>query len=108
MNNASLKSRIPPTARCTVFLRSDLGAHIHPAGWHNWDKPENERTAFYAEYASTGTAAAQEQRVPWSYTLDAADAGGYTQENILGDWQPFGAETPAHVAAPATHVPPPL
>jgi hypothetical protein len=25
---------------------------IEPAGWHNWDKPENEQTACFYEYRS--------------------------------------------------------
>jgi pectinesterase len=91
-----------PYAR-TVFLRSHLGAHVHSAGWHNWGKPENERTTFYAEHASTGPAAAQDHRVPWSYTLDASDAVNYTHQNILGDWRPFDANVPTRASAPAAH-----
>ena len=45
----------------TVFIRTQMGAHIIPEGWHAWpgDKmfPDKEKTAFYAEYQSTGDGA---------------------------------------------------
>lgn len=58
----------------TVFIRCNLGAHILPAGWHDWDKPRTHRTAFYAEYASEGPGAAPAQRVRWSRQLSAREA----------------------------------
>ena len=58
----------------TVFIRCNLGAHILPAGWHDWDKPRTHRTAFYAEYASEGPGAAPAQRVRWSHQLSAREA----------------------------------
>ena len=27
---------------------------LRPEGWHNWNKPEREKTARYAEFHSTG------------------------------------------------------
>jgi pectinesterase len=68
----------------TVFLRCDLGRHILPAGWHNWSKPDAERTAFYAEYRCTGPGADRSQRVPWSRELTEADAARYTAKEIFG------------------------
>jgi len=76
-----------PYAR-TVFLNSELGAQILPAGWHNWDREANEETTFYAEYANTGPGASTEDRVPWSHQLTEESAREYTVENILGSWQP--------------------
>lgn len=58
----------------TVFIRCNLGAHILPIGWHDWDKPRTHRTAFYAEYASEGPGAAPAQRVHWSHQLSAREA----------------------------------
>lgn len=58
----------------TVFIRCNLGAHILPVGWHDWDKPRTHRTAFYAEYASEGPGAAPAQRVRWSRQLSAREA----------------------------------
>nr|CAB3496951.1 unnamed protein product [Digitaria exilis] len=33
-----------------VFAETFMGHCINPAGWHNWDKPENEQTACFYEY----------------------------------------------------------
>lgn len=71
----------------TVFIRCDLGKQIKKEGWSNWDKPDAEKTAYYAEYASTGAGAGSNTRVPWAHALTAAEAAVYTVESILGDWK---------------------
>lgn len=71
-----------PFAR-TVFLRCELGGHLLPAGWHNWSKPDAERTAFYAEYRCTGMGADRSHRVAWSRELTDAEASPYTVEEIF-------------------------
>jgi pectinesterase len=68
----------------TVFIRSQLGAHIVPAGWENWGNPANEQTAFYAEYKCTGPGAERSGRVKWSKELIDQEAKEYTVEKILG------------------------
>ena len=75
----------------TVFITSELGAHIRPEGWHNWNKPEAEQTVLYAEYQSTGPGASPTTRVSWSKQLTAEEAQLYTVENILkgtDSWNP--------------------
>jgi pectinesterase len=67
----------------TVFIRSYLGRHILPEGWHNWSKPAAEKTAFYAEYQNTGEGASTGQRVPWSHQLTDAEAMTYSAKEIL-------------------------
>lgn len=67
-----------------VYLECYLGPHIVPAGWHNWNRPEREKTAFYAEYRSYGPGAVPESRVGWSHQLTEAQAAEYTFENIMG------------------------
>ncbi len=67
----------------TVFIRCRLGDHIRPAGWDNWGNPDNEKTAFYAEYQSTGPGAAPAQRVPWSRQLSDKEVKALTPEKIL-------------------------
>ena len=67
----------------TAFLRTELPAKVYPQGWHNWDKPEREKTVRYAEYKNTGPGAAPEKRVPWSRQLSDEEAATYTVENIL-------------------------
>ena len=74
-----------------AFIECELGDHIEPAGWHNWGKPDNEKTARYAEYASTGPGANPAARVPWSKQLTAAEAAAYTVQNVLAGpdgWNP--------------------
>lgn len=70
----------------TVILKSYLGEHIRPEGWNNWNKPQAESTAFYAEYGNSGRGAKLQNRVDWSHALTQEKAKKYTAENILGDW----------------------
>jgi pectinesterase len=71
----------------TVFINCFLDKHIHPEGWHNWNKPEAEKTVFYAEYGSHGPGANPAQRVKWSNSLTSEEMIKYTLENIFGDWE---------------------
>ena len=70
----------------TVYIRTEMGAQIAPVGWDNWRNPENEKTAYYAEYESRGPGAAPGQRAGWSRQLTAREARRYTAQEILGDW----------------------
>jgi pectinesterase len=70
----------------TIFIHSEMGDHITPEGWHNWGKPENEKTAYYAEYKSKGPGAVKATRAAWSRQLTDKEAKQYTVQNILGDW----------------------
>lgn len=72
----------------TVFINCELGKHIHPEGWHNWSKPDAEKTAFYAEYNSKGAGASEETRVSWSHQLTEEEVSSYTIEAIFKDWNP--------------------
>ena len=76
-----------PHAR-TVFINTVMGEHIVAAGWDNWRNVENEKTAYYAEYKSTGAGANPSGRVSWSHQLTKKEAKQYTLKNILGDWDP--------------------
>jgi pectinesterase len=75
----------------TLFMKCELGSHILPAGWHNWDNPQNERTARYAEYCNTGPGASAGTRVAWSRQLGRKEAGAYTLEKVFtrhDRWRP--------------------
>ena len=67
----------------TVFIRCEMPKQITPAGWHNWDNPDNEKTVFYAEYKNTGIGADHKARVVWSKQLSETEAKEYTPENIF-------------------------
>jgi pectinesterase len=77
-----------PYAR-TVWINTNMGDHIIPAGWDNWRNPENEKTAWYAEYKSKGPGAYTSGRVAWSHQLTKKEAKKYTLKNIFGDWEPL-------------------
>ena len=70
----------------TVFLECELGAHILPEGWHNWNKPgkpNTEENCYYAEWGSTGPGADAAGRVLWSHQLTAQKAAEYTFANVM-------------------------
>jgi pectinesterase len=69
-------------------MNCSLGSHILPAGWHNWDKVENEQTARYAEYNNSGPGAATDKRVGWSRQLTAKEAKNITVTKVFRDWDP--------------------
>ncbi|SDH61589.1 pectinesterase [Chryseobacterium taeanense] len=75
----------------TVYINCELSSLIKPEGWHNWDKPDAEKTTFYAEFKSKGAGADKSKRAGWSHQLTQAEAKKYTPENILGEkdnWNP--------------------
>ena len=73
----------------TVFINCEMNGHIKPEGWDNWGKIENEHTAYYAEYKSTGKGGDASSRLSWSHQLTDREAQQYTINNVLGDWDPF-------------------
>jgi len=75
-----------PFAR-TAFIDCYLDKQIHKAGWNNWNKPDAERTAYYAEYKSHGPGADTGSRVPWSHQLTDNEAAKYSRDAVLGDWK---------------------
>ncbi len=66
-----------------VFINSEMGPHILPQGWANWDGTSRDKTAYYAEYGNTGPGSSTENRVPWSHRLTPDEAAVYTKDNIL-------------------------
>lgn len=70
----------------TLFMNSELPQGIHPQGWHNWGKEENEKTARYMEYNNTGAGASTAARVPWAKVLTKKEAARYTLENVMKGW----------------------
>lgn len=40
------------------WLHCRLSEEIHPDGWDNWNNPENEANACFAEYENSGRGAA--------------------------------------------------
>ncbi|MCM1044857.1 MAG: pectinesterase family protein [Candidatus Gastranaerophilales bacterium] len=70
----------------TVFLHCELGEHIHPLGWHDWNKEHGH--FYYGEYDSYGPGANPEKRASFSHQLTEEEAAKYTIENVLQGWNP--------------------
>ncbi len=70
----------------SAFLRCHLAGLVKPEGWHNWNKPDAEKTAVFAEYQNHGAGASPATRVSWAKQLTDQEALSYTPENILGEW----------------------
>ena len=68
----------------TAFIRCDMQGKIRSEGWDNWGKADNEKTARYAEYRSTGPGANPQARVKWAKQLSDKEAESYTVARILG------------------------
>ena len=77
-----------------VFIGCKLGAHVRPEGWHNWGKPEREKTSWYAEDGCTGSGADRSKRVAWAQTPDRAALAAFETRRFLAGpdgWSPPGA-----------------
>ena len=66
-----------------VFIKCELGSHIMPEGWSNWQGTARDKTAFFAEFENTGQGADYSHRVMWSHQLTKEVAATYTLEKIL-------------------------
>ena len=81
----------------TVFIDCELGEHILPEGWHDWEKegkPDTKKNSYYAEYGSTGPGA-EGPRVKWAHKLKARQLKDYTFEKVMYQsndgivWNPY-------------------
>ncbi len=72
----------------TVLINCELGGHIRPEGFHDWNKPNVRETVFYAEYGSTGPGAdnGMNQRADFVRALTDEEALRYTKEKVLPDF----------------------
>jgi pectinesterase len=76
-----------------TYVNCEMGPHIKPEGWNNWGKVENEKTARFAEYHSTGPGAAPEKRVTWARQLSDEEVAKITPAGVLAGkdgWNPAG------------------
>ena len=73
-----------------IFLNTEMGSHIEPAGWREWHPGETKslETAYYAEYNSSGPGAHPGERDPHSRQLTAAEASRYELGRFFKDWKP--------------------
>lgn len=69
----------------TLFMNSEMGSHIRPEGWHNWNNTKNEETARYAEYGNKGEGANNKGRAAWSKQLTKKEASKITFKEVFGE-----------------------
>ncbi len=78
----------------TIFIDTRMDAAVRAEGWNNW-LPERERTAYFAEYHSTGPGANSDARVKWSHQLTDAEVKAFSTANFLkgaDGWNPQKAD----------------
>jgi pectinesterase len=66
-----------------VYYDCWLDKGIKPAGWDNWRDPNREKTAFYAEFKSSGPGANPLSRVKWSHQLTDDEAKKFLPQNFM-------------------------
>jgi pectinesterase len=74
-----------------TFIDMEMSDVVRPEGWHNWDRPEREKTTRYSEYATTGPGANPRARVSWAKGLSAEDAKRISITSVLrgaDGWDP--------------------
>jgi hypothetical protein len=76
-----------------IFLNTEMGSHIDPAGWREWHPGETHsiETVFYAEYNSTGPGAQLDHRDPHTHFLTPEQAKQYEPTVFLrgaDKWNP--------------------
>jgi len=71
-----------------VYLYTEMGKHITPAGWDNWKNVANEKTARYAEYKSAGPGGLSSLRHSWTKQLREDEAKKITKKIVLKNWDP--------------------
>ncbi|MBW4888302.1 pectin esterase [Mucilaginibacter sp. HMF5004] len=71
-----------------VYMHCNIGQHVKPEGWSNWNQTESYKTARYAEYQNYGPGGSAASRVSWSKQLTSAEANNITLKNIFPGWDP--------------------
>ncbi|XP_047975193.1 probable pectinesterase/pectinesterase inhibitor 17 [Salvia hispanica] len=78
----------------TVFMKTELGGLIHPAGWLEWMGTTFALdTLYYAEYANTGPGSSTENRVKWPgyhVITNTSEAEQFAPDNfiLVDHWVP--------------------
>jgi len=88
----------------TIFLRTEMSAVVRPEGWHNWNKPNAEKTSRYAEFENSGPGSFPRERVAWARKLESGAAAMLTPAIVLAGadgWNPARAPT-LHLAGDST------
>ncbi|KAG0562473.1 hypothetical protein M758_9G143200 [Ceratodon purpureus] len=60
-----------------VFAFTFMQDIVIREGWHNWNVPDRQRTAYYGQYKCSGPGATELGRVAWSHELTDAEAAPF-------------------------------
>jgi len=76
-----------------IFMNTEMGSHIDPAGWREWHPGETHsiETVYYAEFNSTGPGAQSGKREPHTHFLTPEQARQYEPSVFLrgaDNWDP--------------------
>ena len=76
-----------------IFLDTEMGSHIDPAGWREWHPGETHsiETVYYAEFNSTGPGAQPDKRDPHTHFLSPEQVKQYAPSVFLrgaDNWDP--------------------
>lgn len=78
----------------TIFIDCQLGTHIHPLGWDNWNNPANEETVCYQEYGMKEADLLRSQRVSWAdcFEIEVVDVskGNVFDSSDFWKWERCG------------------
>jgi polygalacturonase len=82
-----------------IFLNTEMGSFIDPAGWREWHPGETHsmETVFYAEYNSTGPGAQKDQRDRHTIVLSPGQVSQYEPSVFLrgsDNWNPEQVQKP--------------
>ncbi|BAF26481.1 pectinesterase 31 [Oryza sativa Japonica Group] len=66
-----------------VFAHTFMDRCIKPAGWHNWDRSENERTACFFEYRCSGPGFRPSNRVAWCRQLLDVEVENFLSHSFI-------------------------
>ncbi len=66
----------------TVLLHCEIGPHIRPEGWHDWNKTVFHEAGYYGEYACTGPGSDMSAREAYVHRMTDAEAAAITWEDF--------------------------
>lgn len=76
----------------TIFVNCSMGEHIHPQGFHDWNKQDSHAVSFFAELGSTGPGSTQSGRAKWCHQISQDQSKYYTRQAVLSGhdkWTPW-------------------
>lgn len=76
-----------------IFMNTEMSSIVTPEGWHNWNKPDAEKTVRYFEYHNTGEGANPDKRMTWAKQLSDKQAAEITIAGVLGGADQWNPET---------------